>query len=149
MKRLKAICIIIFILTAAGFGYYQFKGIKNVDKLAPLISIDNKVMEVSTKDDTQTLLSGVTANDTKDGDVTSSIVIEGMSTFLEKGRRLVTYAALTRIYMSARPPERSFTQTIYLPDLYWKSLLGSQRGPLTCRVHESRGLSGWGYHKKD
>ncbi len=131
MKRLKAICIIIFILTAAGFGYYQFKGIKNVDKLAPLISIDNKVMEVSTKDDTQTLLSGVTANDTKDGDVTSSIVIEGMSTFLEKGRRLVTYAAFdSDLHVSKATREIIYTDYIS-PRFILKSLLGSQRGPLT------------------
>lgn len=93
MKRLKAFSIIVFILAAAGFGYYQFGQMKNVDKLGPLITIDNKIIEVSTKDDESVLISGVTAQDTKDGDVTDSVVIEGLSTFLEEGRRLVTYAA--------------------------------------------------------
>ena len=39
---------------------------------------------------------GITAYDEKDGDITDSLVIESVYDFLEKGRRLVSYAAFDR-----------------------------------------------------
>lgn len=93
MKRLRVVSIVLFLLAAAGCMIYQIKKLQNEDKLGPLITMDKKILEVSVEDGEEKLMYGVAAADTKDGDVSSSLVIENLSKFLEKGRRLVTYAA--------------------------------------------------------
>lgn len=48
------------------------------DRTAPTISITDSGLVYRAGDDESVLLTGVTANDKKDGDVTDSIIIEGM-----------------------------------------------------------------------
>ena len=93
MKRLRVFCLILLILAVGSFGYCKVKQLRNTDKLGPVIQMEQKELELSVKDDQTVLMQGVTASDTKDGDVTDSIVIENVSDFLTDGRRIVTYAA--------------------------------------------------------
>lgn len=93
MKRLRALSVILFLVSAAVFTLYQVKQMKEADKLPPLISIEERVKEVSVTDGDEKLLEGVTADDTKDGDVSDSLVVESLSNFLDTNRRLVSYAA--------------------------------------------------------
>ncbi len=93
MKRLRLLSIVLFVITAVGFTIFQMKQMNQTDRLAPLISIEERVKKISVKDGEKKLLEGVSASDTKDGDVTSSLVVEGLSAFLGDHRRLVSYAA--------------------------------------------------------
>ncbi len=78
MKRariiLGSICLIVLVVTAI---YYVQKK-QNIDKEAPVLSIDTKTIEVSIQDPEEELIKGVSAVDNKDGDVSDSIVIENI-----------------------------------------------------------------------
>lgn len=93
MKRLNVISGIVFAASAVIFAGYQYREIRGADRLGPQIQIDGERIEVSVKVKEQELLEGVTAIDAKDGDVTDSVVVENISSFLDKGRRLVSYVA--------------------------------------------------------
>ena len=63
------------------------------DHTPPVITLDSDTLTVSVHDDEDALLKGVTAEDNKDGDLTSSVVVE-KKTPLEDGKRTVTYAVI-------------------------------------------------------
>ena len=63
------------------------------DGKGPEISMDNSEISVSIHADEAELLSGVTAYDAKDGDVTDSLAVEHISNFIEKGRRKISIVA--------------------------------------------------------
>ena len=65
---------------------------KSQDKTYPVISIDEEIIDVSIKVTDEELLKGVTARDAKDGDITSKIIIESVSDFIEHGVSIVTYS---------------------------------------------------------
>lgn len=62
------------------------------DKTYPIITIDEELIDVSIKITDEELLKGVTAYDAKDGDITSKIMVESISKFVEYGVSIVTYA---------------------------------------------------------
>lgn len=93
MKRLRLICFIVLIIAVAAFLYFKVGQMLGSDNLGPVIRMKDTDITVSVKDKESTLLKGVTAEDTKDGDVTDSLIIANVSNFLDDGRRLVTLAA--------------------------------------------------------
>lgn len=82
-------------VTASVFMIYiwreRFSGKDN----APVIICPTESISVSvdSMSDYSTLLRDVTAIDVEDGDITSSIVVESVSQFVEEGHCIVTYAA--------------------------------------------------------
>lgn len=93
MKRLKLYSIGIFVVSVLLYGGYRIYGYMTTDKYAPIIEIEQEELKVSISADEDALLDGVTATDSKDGDVTDSIVIESVSKFLQNDKKLITYAA--------------------------------------------------------
>lgn len=63
------------------------------DSNGPEITMDQDSITVGIDCTDEELLAGITATDAKDGDVTDSLVVEALSNFIEKGRRMVTVAA--------------------------------------------------------
>lgn len=59
-----------------------------------MITMDKDELNVDLDATDEDFLKGVKAVDDKDGDVTSSLVVESVSSFLGGGRRLVVYAAV-------------------------------------------------------
>ena len=62
------------------------------DTEGPVFSMETDSVEVSVKDDESALLKGITAFDSKEGDVTASIIVESISPFMEERCRYVKYA---------------------------------------------------------
>ena len=93
MRRLRTASIALFIISAILFGLhiYMVRFVK--DKTGPVFHVDSNVVEVSVKDNEEAWLKGVTATDAADGDVTDSIIVEGISPFTGTQHRIVTYAA--------------------------------------------------------
>lgn len=94
MKRKNAIILsLLALLTLVGaFGY------RNYDKKAssaeyPVIQFAQNSIRVSVNVDDTALLQGVTAYDPEDGDVTNSLVVEGMTSVNNGSRIKVSYAA--------------------------------------------------------
>lgn len=63
------------------------------DGKGPEITMDNSEISASIHAEESELLAGVTAYDKKDGDVTSSLAVEHISNFVEKGRRKISIVA--------------------------------------------------------
>lgn len=91
--RLSRFSIILFLLSVVIFGAYSYNRSTTVDGSAPVITIDNPQIEVSIHDPEEKLLEGITAEDRKDGDVSDSILVESLSSFVSQNTRLVNYAA--------------------------------------------------------
>lgn len=98
MKKQKIFSIVFFLLSLLAYGGYTVYGWMQDDKYAPIIEIEQKELKVSIESDDDELLKGVTATDSKDGDVTDSLVVESISKFLNNNKRIVTYAAFDSDY---------------------------------------------------
>lgn len=93
-KTSRIICIILVIVIFAGFGYYYYKSNSHSHTEKPVITLNkNATNKVSVKTSEEDLIKDVTASDKEDGDVTSSVIIESMSTFIDKNKRNITYVA--------------------------------------------------------
>ena len=92
MKILRIIFIGIFILMLPIFGFVFVREYTRSDRTLPIITVPEGVLEISVKSQEADLLTGLTAFDEKDGDLTSGIIIEGISSFASDGSCIVNYA---------------------------------------------------------
>lgn len=92
-KIVNRILLVVLILCLIVFICYFIAVHANTDTTAPVISFDSDTLSMSVYDEHTVLLNGVSAQDRKDGDVTSSILIEGISSIREDHCATVTYAA--------------------------------------------------------
>lgn len=83
-------------LCSIAFAAYFVLSRQAVDHTAPEISFLNEEIEVSVGVTEAELLSGVTARDSRDGDVTGSLVVEGISELAQDHTATVTYAAFDK-----------------------------------------------------
>ena len=93
MKRLRQISMIVCALSVFVYGIYRIYCFRATDKFGPVIEMEDNEISVSIGSDEDTLLEGVTATDSKDGNVTDSLVVESISKFLKNNKKIVTYAA--------------------------------------------------------
>lgn len=90
MRALKrTILILLAVLVAAYIGTRIILGSSTRNE-APTISCPQGVLEVSAKDDETVLLTGVTAHDSQDGDLTDQVIIGGISKLISKDTAKVT-----------------------------------------------------------
>ena len=90
LRQFSAGLLVVSVLVFAIFVIYTKT---HADTVGPQLYVDKDILKVSVKEDEKSLMTGITARDSQDGDVTKSLVIENMSNFTTKGRRLITYAA--------------------------------------------------------
>ena len=93
MKRRKWIYPVLILLCLAAFYGYQTMDRLRTDTAAPEIRVSTEAVQVSVQDPQPALLQGVTAADAVDGDVTDSLVVEGIRLLDPDGTVSVTYAA--------------------------------------------------------
>ena len=91
-KRNWLLLLLIALCLAAFFGYREYDQL-HTDTRAPKIYLDEQPLEVSVEDDRSALLTGVTASDNVDGDVTDSLVVESVNLLDSDGAISVGYAA--------------------------------------------------------
>ena len=126
MKRIKKISFILLGVTTVlmiGFNGY---GIITSDKEPPVITCPDTELSVSVSVTEEELLKDVKAEDNKVGDVTSSVVVEKMSSIDEESTRIITYAAIdeagnvgrkerTVKYTDYRKPRFNLTEPLRFP----------------------------------
>ena len=93
MHILRILLLILFIITSAVFGVNQYLSYKDRDKNAPIITANEEILHLNAKTTDDDLLKGIKAEDDRDGDVTSTLVISGKSNFIEEGVIRVDYSA--------------------------------------------------------
>lgn len=93
MKRLFAVILIaLTVLSLGGAVGYSIHRAHATGGEPPVISFDKDKIDVTTDAPDTELMKGVTAEDPEDGDVTDSILVEGISD-MQDGAVTVTYAA--------------------------------------------------------
>lgn len=128
MKKLKVMAGIICVVSLAGGCFYYTKIQEQRDQEPPVLSADAEVFSAKVAADDQKLISGVTAYDQVDGDVSDSILIDNITK--KEGTDsdfLITYvafdkssnmASLTRTlhYSDFRQAHFSVTQPLRFPE---------------------------------
>lgn len=91
MKIIKILLIVLLVLVTALYCMTALNPRLSGRDSAPVITCDSPVLEVSVTDGTDTYLSGVTASDGQDGDISSNILIQGISKFISGNTARITY----------------------------------------------------------
>lgn len=93
MRRLRFVLLIFFLAVFAVFMATNIREYLTSDYVAPEITAQSGVLEVSVTSKDEDLLEGMTATDNLDGDVTDSLVVVSKSKFIARNTRNVSYAA--------------------------------------------------------
>lgn len=96
MRRLRLLLLVFFLIVFAAFMFSSIREYLTSDFEAPVISADSEVMNLSVESIDAALLSGMTAEDNLDGDVTDTLVVVSKSKFIAKATRNVSYAAFDK-----------------------------------------------------
>lgn len=126
MKKMKALSILLFVVSVAVFIAYGFYEKSTSDTKKPVIQCDTEELVVSVNATEEELLQGVTATDDKLGDVSDALVVESISAFTEENTRIITYAVIdakgnvgrcqrTLIYEDYHRPKFSLTDPLRFP----------------------------------
>ena len=83
MKILKILLILILIAVTGLYCFSTFVLQSDGSDIGPVLSCDSDSLDISAEDDESVLLQGVTATDKQDGDLTSHILISGISKMVE------------------------------------------------------------------
>lgn len=134
MRILRVFLLILFIITSLVFGVDQYRSYKDQDKNAPIITASTEVLHLSVDSTDEDLLRGVKAQDDRDGDVTSSLVIAGKSNFIEEGVIRVDYAAFDSHNNVGTYSRRVFYKDYHSPRF-------SSKKPLTLRSESTQDFS--------
>ena len=116
--RLRALLFAIMCVMFVVYGINRFLVLNHSDQTSPVIRFDQDLLEVSVDVTEEELLSGVTAEDRKDGDVTDTVIIESISKLLDGKERIVTYAAFDGDNHVGKA-ERRIRYTNYTPPRFY------------------------------
>lgn len=83
---------IVFAIVTVGFVAFLVWDAFDSRNNAPRLTCDSDTLYVSIHDDREALLTGVTATDDEDGDITDRVTVENISHFTEPGVSHITYA---------------------------------------------------------
>lgn len=96
MKRVNILLLIILCVAVGLFGCYLMWVHNNLDITAPVITVEDGILEISVEDPEEALMQGITAMDDRDGDVTATMLVESVYGISEDHITTVTYAAFDR-----------------------------------------------------
>lgn len=93
MKQLRIAIVLFSLVVFAIFGFSFVRDRMTSDYVAPVIRADYDAIQSSVAVTDDELMTGMTASDNLDGDVTSSLVVVSKSKFITRGTRRINYAA--------------------------------------------------------
>ena len=112
MKIKNLRCVILILLCLAVFFGYRAMDAIRTDTTPPEIQMDSEIPEISVYDDPSLLLSGITATDRRDGDVTASLLVERIQLLDQDGNAKLVCAAFDSSG-NVRKAYREFRYTDY------------------------------------
>lgn len=112
-KRFPVLLIILALISVVAVIGYRFYERSAASPQPPVISFDGGIIDVPTNASAEQLLKGVTATDPEDGDVSASLIVEGMSTLSGNNNVKVNYIAFDSKNNMARA-ERTVHLTDYV-----------------------------------
>lgn len=111
-KSIKWLLLILVVLCVAAFVMFYMYSQNSRDHTAPVISMEGDMLSLSVYDTQDAFLTGVSALDDRDGDVSELVVVESVSAVDENHCATVTYAAFDRSGNVAKA-ERTVAYTDY------------------------------------
>lgn len=126
MKRRYFLLVIVLTAAMALFGAYLVLTQNLKDTKPPVITVAEELLEISVEDGNEILMTGITAMDDRDGDVTASLLVESIYGITEDHVTTVTYAAFDRAgnvsklqrkvrYVDYREPRFEFAGSLSFP----------------------------------
>lgn len=123
MRLLRIVVALIFIAVTVFFSRYYYFDVIGRDDTYPEIKLETDEIEVEPGVSEKELLSGVTAYDGKDGDLTDKVIVESISKFIEPGVCKISYAVCDSdnhvasvtgriVYKDYVPPKFSLTRPL-------------------------------------
>lgn len=91
MRTIKLILIILLVAVTALFGFTKVSEKLSGENEGPQFQCQEQLIEISVEDEESALLSGLTASDNQDGDLTDRIRIAGVSQLITEDTATVTY----------------------------------------------------------
>lgn len=91
MRTIKTILILLLVVTTALFVFTGISGSLSGADVGPVISCALDTLDVSVADPEAVLLTGVTAKDKQDGDLTGQVMVSGVSKLITDNTAKVTY----------------------------------------------------------
>ena len=91
MRILQRVTVALFVVVAVAFIGTKVYISRMVDRVPPVITCESDVVEVPVGAAEYQLLSGVTATDERDGDLTGEIMIKGISQLITADTAKITY----------------------------------------------------------
>lgn len=91
MKTIKLILIVMLVIVSGLYGYTILSRTLQGSDVPPVLESDREFLEISVQDDPAVLLTGVTASDEQDGDLTEDIQVAGISKLINDNTAKVTY----------------------------------------------------------
>ncbi len=93
MRLIKRIIIVLFIIISIIFVTDYYRDMHKTDDTPPKLQMSDDVLECSVHDGSDAFLKEITASDKEDGDLTSGIVVESVSNFVDHDNYIcnVTY----------------------------------------------------------
>lgn len=91
MKLMKVLLTLLTVLAAVVYGGILIRERFYTDKEPPVISFDSDTITVSVYDPEEALLSGVTAADAQDGDLSQSVMVRSISQLIGGSSAKVSY----------------------------------------------------------
>ena len=113
MKRLRMLIILFSLAVFVVYGVNRVQEALTSDYVAPVIRADYDAIQSSVAVKDEDLLTGMTASDNLDGDVTDSLVVVSKSKFILRGTRRIGYAAFDK-NNNVGVYERMLTYTDYV-----------------------------------
>lgn len=111
MRLVKILLIVALVVVTALYGWTTFSESISGKDVAPVISCPAEVLEISVSDDESVLLTGMSANDEQDGNLTGKIQITGISKMLSDHKAKVSFVVFDSDHNLA-----SFTRQIRYTD---------------------------------
>ncbi len=113
MRYIKIAVLAAFVLGLGLFGTAQIREFMNRDTTMPVIKSEEDTIEIPCAYTQEDLLQGITAEDEKDGDLTSQILVGNFSRFIEKGLCDISYI----VFDSANQPA-TLTRKVKFKDYF-------------------------------
>lgn len=95
-RSIKILIWALFVAACGAFTAFEFRAQQAADHTPPEIRMDAAQIEASVSGGDASLLSGVSARDARDGDVSASLLVESVSAIRADHTATVTYAAFDR-----------------------------------------------------
>ena len=92
MRFTRIILILAFLAVGAVFTLQDMAGRFSTADDPPAMTCDQEILDISVSDDRSVLLTGITAADPQDGDITDRVLVTGVSRLLEGNTARVSYA---------------------------------------------------------